>query len=173
MRPCPRLLCRAAGNSPRLFSLLLWLAILAATPGCSQGPQFAEVEGKVTLDGQPLPDVEVIFLPDPGTGTLGSSSSCYTDENGHYELRTHKGQSGAVIGTHRVCIRDLTTLPLPPMWDADDEAPQARPRAAKSAPKPSRVPLSYKSSEKTPLRAVEVKAGEQTLDFQLGSNNKK
>jgi hypothetical protein len=167
LRRCPgRILCP--------FSLLLWFAFMTA-PGCSRGPQFAAVEGKVTVDGRPLKDVEVLFLPDPDTGTVGPASTSYTDEHGHYRLRTNKGRGGAVVGTHRVCLRDLTTLPLPPLVN-DPEAEPARagaPRGKPPGPKLSRVPVAYNSAQETPLRAVQVKPGEQTLDFPLESQKKK
>jgi hypothetical protein len=160
-------------NLRSLLSFLLGLASLATAPGCNRGPQFADVEGTVTLNGRPLPDMEVVFLPDPDTGTLGPASSGYTNEKGHYQLVTNKGQVGAVVGTHRVCIRDLTTLPTPPLLDAEGNRERAGPQGAKPAPKVSRVPAAYSSSEQTPLRAVEVKPGGQTLDFPLGSDKKK
>jgi hypothetical protein len=175
MAPSHRPLCRGASYVPRRLSLLLWLAFVVAAPGCSRGPQFANVEGTVTLNGRPLKDVEVVFLPDPDTGTVGPASTSYTDEHGHYQLRTHKGRGGAVVGTHRVCLRDLTILPLPPFAnDPEAELPRAGvPKAKPAGPKPSRVPVAYNSSQETPLRAVEVKPGEQTLDFPLESQKKK
>ena len=173
MWPCRRARCPCGGCVPRLIALLLWLASLWAAAGCSRGPRFAEVEGKITLNGRPLPDMEVVFLPDPEVGTLGPSSSGYTDDKGHYQLVTNKGQSGAVVGTHRVCLRDLTTLPTPPLLEAESNSQRAGPRGGKAAPKVSRVPAPYSSSQETPLRAVEVKPGGQTLDFELGSGKKK
>jgi hypothetical protein len=83
---------------------------------------------------------------------------------------TNKGQRGAIVGTHRVCIRDLAALPLPPILDAQGNAERAR--GPRSAAKPSRVPAAYTSSQETPLRAVEVKPGQQTLDFELGGGKK-
>lgn len=158
MRPCVR--------CPWAFVL----ACLSAVAGCGRGPQFADVQGRITLNGQPLPDLEVLFLPDPKQGTVGPPSSGYTDEKGHYKLATNKDQSGAVVGTHRVTLRDLTTLPTPPMLDAEGNRERAK---VKPPAKVSRVPASYASSHETPLRAIEVKPGGRTLDFELGSGQKK
>jgi hypothetical protein len=152
--------------------VLVGIVSAAAGPGCSRGPQFADVSGTVTLNGRPLPDVEVVFLPDPEAGTVGPSSTAYTDTKGYYQLVTNKGQRGAVVGTHRVCIRDLAALPLPPILNAEGNPERAGPRGARPAPKPSRVPAPYSSSQETPLRAVEVKRGGQTLDFELGGGKK-
>ena len=147
--------------------MLVWLSVAA---GCGRGPQFADVKGRVTFNGQPLADMEVLFLPDPKEGTLGPPSSGYTDEKGQYQLATNKDQKGAVVGTHRVCIRDLTTLPAPPQLDAEGNRERAGPK--RTPRKVSRVPVAYASSHETPLRAIAVKPGGQTLDFELGSGLK-
>ena len=94
-------------SGARLFLALVWIASLA---GCNRGPQFVEVSGTVTLNGRPLSDLEVVFMPDPAAGTSGPVSSAYTNENGQFRLVTNKGQLGAVVGTHRVCIRDLAAF---------------------------------------------------------------
>jgi hypothetical protein len=154
------------GHGTGLFLALVAIASLA---GCNRGPQFVEVSGTVTLNGRPLSDLEVVFMPDPGAGTSGPASSAYTNENGQYKLVTNKGQLGAVVGTHRVCIRDLAALPLPPILDAEGNA--ERPRGPRSAPKLSRVPAAYSSSHETPLRA-EVEPGEPTHNFELGGGKK-
>jgi hypothetical protein len=97
------------GRTPARLSSATWLALgLLTCGGCGPDSQFAEVEGIITLAGKPLPQVEVVFLPDPEQGTHGPSSSALTDAEGRYRLATDKGQDGARIGTHRVCIRDLT-----------------------------------------------------------------
>ncbi|MGL4551752.1 MAG: hypothetical protein ACRC33_11235, partial [Gemmataceae bacterium] len=69
------------------------MALLTHAAGC--GRPLASVEGTVTLDGRPLPDAEVQFLPDPTQGTTGPPSSAYTDPDGRYATTT-------VVGTHRV-----------------------------------------------------------------------
>src|SRR5206468_1991369 len=112
----------------RLVSVLVGVATLTAGMGCSRGPQFAEVNGTVTLNGRPLSDMEVVFLPDPAAGTVGPTSTAYTDEKGHYQLVTNKGQRGAVVGTHRVCFRDLAALPLPPILNAEGDPERPGPR---------------------------------------------
>lgn len=172
MRLHPRPPCRGTGSVHCVFSVLVWITSLAAVAGCSRGPQFGDVNGTVTLNGRPLPDLEVVFMPDPAAGTLGPTSTAYTDAKGYYQLVTNKGQSGAVVGTHRVCIRDLAALPLPPMLDAEGNRERTGARGARPGPKPSRVPAPYSSSQETPFRAVEVKPGGQTHDFELGSGKK-
>jgi hypothetical protein len=150
-------------------------ALLAGLVGCARGPEFGEVRGKVTLDGQPLPEVEVVFLPDPERGTLGPKSSCYTDDQGRYVAQTSKGRDGVAIGFCRVCIHDIRALLSPFGGDAIKKAgahgkepdKPSRPRP----PPPSRVPAAYASVRDTPLKAVEVKPGKNELNFELHGSN--
>src|SRR5262245_12379521 len=102
--------CRSIARPTRLAVLAL-----AGLCGCARGPEFAEVEGVVTLNGKPLPTVEVVFLPEAEAGTKGPVASCYTDDRGRYRLRSEAaGVGGAVVGTHRVLIRDTAAVPPPP-----------------------------------------------------------
>lgn len=57
----------------------LWIAAITLT-GCNRGPDWVAVSGTVTLDGQPLPDGQVLFEP--------------TDK-AQGQIRTAKVQSGA------------------------------------------------------------------------------
>src|SRR5262245_22782262 len=89
-----------------LYGLLL---LTAAAGGCQRGPTWniAPVEGTVTKDGRPLANIEVVFLVDADAGTQGPRASGTTDKAGHYHLRSHNGDDGALVGKHRVLVTDL------------------------------------------------------------------
>jgi hypothetical protein len=79
------------------------LAILY--PGCGKTPPpILEVEGVVLLDGKPLNNVEVRFLPmiDQGSQYMARG---ITDKDGRFKL-TCKGQAGACAGENRVVISE-------------------------------------------------------------------
>lgn len=68
--------------------------------GVSQGRRRAStaaVTGVVTLDGQPLPGAEIMFV-----GNDGKKFSGKTDEQGRYDLG--RAKRGVPVGTHRVTI---------------------------------------------------------------------
>jgi hypothetical protein len=161
----------------RYAQLAAVLAVLAAgliaLAARNRGPEFAEVEGTVTLDGKPLADVEVQFLPDPEKSNPGPTASAYTDAAGHYKLRCEKmSQDGAVLGPHRVCVIDITAIaPLGPPGLAPPSLPG--PATVSQKPKLSRVPAVYNDPTRTPFRDVEVKSGKQTLDFNVKSGKRK
>lgn len=74
---------------------------LLASLGCgARGDrEIVEVEGTVTLDGQPLPNATVLFI-----SGQSRPSGAMTDQSGHYELNYTDRQKGARIGHNRVQI---------------------------------------------------------------------
>ena len=162
-------------SASRLVLFILLTSGLLPLAGCSRGPEFAEVEGTVTLDGKPLDNVEVVFLPDAEKGNHGASSSAYTDAKGHYQLHCDKAdKSGVVVGLHRVCVNDITAVAPPDQLAAlraATEGKSARPPLPLKS-QPSRVPPAYSDVSQTPLRDVEVKPGPQTMEFDVKSDRK-
>jgi hypothetical protein len=132
----------------RITRAWLLLAVALVLPGCGGGPEYGEVEGVVTRNGTPLPEIEVFFLPDPAEGTRGPEATGTTDDQGRYRLRLRRTVGdGILVGRHYVCLLDLRLGPNGP-------------------PDKGRVP-EYHSPSVTPLQRVEVKPGRQTLNFDL------
>jgi hypothetical protein len=170
-----------AGGAPALRRAGAWTFALAglALAGCG-GPPRGEVEGVVTRDGKPLPNVEVVFLPDPELGSKGPRAAALTDKDGRYHLRGDKGQEGAAVGRYRVLLVDNAARKRfgapgvrPPGAGADGAAARGvkapQPQAEKQE---SRVPARYASATATPLRGVEVKPGTNRHDFKVGEDEK-
>jgi hypothetical protein len=69
-------------------------------------PPLGGVSGKVTLDGKPLANATVRFIPlddEARSQRKGASVAMgLTDENGHYRLLYVKDTAGAAIGKNRV-----------------------------------------------------------------------
>lgn len=147
-----------------------FLAILCVgTTGCGTSPELAAVEGVVTLDGQPLPDVEVVFLPDPDRGTLGREMAAYSGADGRYRIPLDRTEGvGVVVGVHRVCVRDARMYLVPPGGGLDPETGEPTAAKANAGRKTSRVPLAYGDARQTPLRDVAIEPGTQTFDIELG-----
>jgi hypothetical protein len=146
------------------FGLLL---IGMSLTGCG-GREFAEVEGRITLDGKPLADVQIVFLPDPAKGNKANNSSATADANGYYRLyATRDERSGTVLGSHRIVIIDLTMVS--DTTGAGDPPGIGKMNAGLPGSKPRRFPKAYGEANDTPFRDVEVSAGKQTLDFDLTS----
>ena len=80
------------------FSLL---AVVLVTAGCGRGelPDLGEVTGTVTMDGNPLSGVIVVFKPE-----VGRAGSATTDANGKYELIYRYGVNGTKIGMNTISL---------------------------------------------------------------------
>lgn len=78
-----------------------WLLI-----GCgkSSGPELVEVTGTVTLDGKPLSNAVIYFLPNLDKGTKGPTASAVLDAEGKYRLSSPGGKSGVIKGHHFVTL---------------------------------------------------------------------
>jgi len=134
------------------------------------------VEGTVTKDGLPLRGIEVVFLPD--ADTVGPRASGLTDEAGHYRLRTDNGDDGAVVGKHRVLIRDVNEAAIMRALShtrgaQSKESKQLPPEMAERlkehlriAADAVRVPPTYGRFNETPLR-VEFQPGPQVIHLEV------
>lgn len=80
------------------YQFLVVLVCLSSW-GCSGGADIARVSGTITMDGQPLADASVVFVPESGR-----PAGARTDEQGRYELNFTKGRRGAMLGKNRVLI---------------------------------------------------------------------
>jgi hypothetical protein len=137
----------------------LWLcAVLVSAVGCSNGPKFAPVSGKVTLNGKPLGNAVIAFSPIAKEGQIdaGDGSAGKTNENGEYTLTTSRGVAGAQVGTHRVRISVL----------AEDSSSDKRRTRGGPALK-DKIPDRYNGQTKLTFEVTA--AGSNKADFELTS----
>jgi hypothetical protein len=129
------------------FGFSLFLACVA---GCGGGGDGVTVEGVVTLDGQPLPGVQVLFdqpelPPNENKGYVGR-----TDEQGRYVLHPSLGEgSGVPPGKYRVALTTAVYDPSNPP-QAPREAARSSAFFPESAPvPPERIPPAYRGGKLT------------------------
>jgi hypothetical protein len=84
----------------RLPRWLTLTALMASLGGCGSGPEIVPIEGTVTHNGEPVPNVRIYFVPD------GRPSWAVTDANGHFELSYDPEHRGAKVGTHTIWVQD-------------------------------------------------------------------
>lgn len=150
-------------KSKRIYSALLAVSLFCMCQlGCgSKGdqPELGTVHGTVTLDGQPLVGVAIVFQPDNGRPSRGM-----TDAEGKYELIYIRQTKGAKVGPHRVEIAPSEEGAVEEGEESDEgESPNAvaKPKAGKPV-----VPSRY--NVKSELM-VDVKSGANKIDFPLES----
>src|SRR5262249_5806187 len=96
-------------------------------------------------------------------------------------LRTERHHTdGALVGTHRVVFVDIAALPSPGelpgmggMFAREDAAGLAAVPRREQKPKKNRVPAWYTDPNQTPYRTVEVKLGDQMLNFDLQTGRRR
>jgi hypothetical protein len=133
-------------------------AILLTIVGCGRVPslEFAEVEGKVTLNSQPLSGVMVRFYPvSQGREQLPPATGM-TDAAGTFTLSHDDDKAGALVGPNRAVVfwpsRDLRSAAR----DGPPPSPPSRP-----------IPIHYTVAGETPLLFEVMPGGRQTFKVQL------
>lgn len=131
----------------RIANCVAPIVVSCFLSGC--GSEYATVTGRITLDGEPLPNATVSFMPeDEG----GRPSFGRTGTDGRYSLQETHRVSGALPGEYTVRITTYV---------------EGNPEEIPPIPTvPERVPTKYNTE--TGL-IEEVKPGENVLDFPLDS----
>lgn len=132
---------------------------LAGCGSSSDRPELGQVTGTITLDGEPLKGIAVVFFPDNGRPARDT-----TDSEGKYELTYIRETKGTKVGHNRVEV-------APDEEGGEDEGENdeapAKPAAKSKKPK---IPARYNT--KSELEA-DVKPGVNVFDFKLESQGEK
>ncbi len=134
-------------------SLRLAVAVLfgcGLLVGCGQGgPTIVPVEGTLTYNGKPVPNLRVYFQPTEGRVSWGD-----TDSQGKFRLDYDEDYDGAKVGNHKVYVVDASTLD-PTIQQPGGKPPEYGPILAK-----------YGNIEITPL-TIEIKKAVYDLELKL------
>lgn len=94
----------AQGKIMRLLQLAFLGTGFLLIAGCGGGPDLAEVKGKVLLDGKPLQEGQVDFIPDSSQGSEGAMATGTINKDGTFTLYTGT-EEGVLIGHHKVAVK--------------------------------------------------------------------
>ncbi len=148
------------GSAKRLVFLPLGIVVAAA--GCGDSKfSFAPVAGQVLLDGKPVRNARVVFMPQTtrADGEAGPYSNGTTDEEGRFTLSSvqENSKSGAVVGPHRVIVSTRQSHVDP--FNPDNVTIDS----------PETIPRLYTDYRLTPLTFDVPPGGTTTADFTLES----
>lgn len=90
-------------NSSSLAAAAI-VALALVFTGCNQGPKLVPIEGRVTLDGQPVAFGDIRVIP-----TSGRPAYATLDEQGHFKLFTDE-QEGCALGNHIVTLNSARSI---------------------------------------------------------------
>lgn len=154
----------------RFLSLILTAclpAVLFFANGCggSGRPNLVEATGTVTLDGKPVEEAMVSFMPDPETATdYKRPSIAVTDANGKFTLGTYDKTDGAPTGKYLVVIQKREPVgKLPENYDSEQaEKFNVKYRLV--------IPRKYSNPKTSGLRAEITSSGIEPAVFELKSD---
>jgi hypothetical protein len=144
------------GLTTRSFSTIVLVLALAGCVGKSD-PSHVGMSGTVTLNGEPLADAQVTFIPTGDTQGIGAGA--WTEADGRYQLIDRRGKPGTQPGTYKVTI-SKRLMPNGSEVPVDDKKPPIESPARES------LPPNYSDSVKTELQAIVPEQG-GTVDFPL------
>jgi hypothetical protein len=84
------------------FRLWLLPALFGLGCGGAEGPELVRVKGTVTLDGKPLEDARITFIPDPGNPAV-TPGGAHSASDGSYKAK-YMGRPGLAPGKYRVTV---------------------------------------------------------------------
>ena len=130
---------------PTLCGITFAIAMLSlfCFSGCG-GKGLKPVVGVVKLDGKPLTNATVTFVPEGGEGP---AAHAVTSADGRFILDTHGGK-GAKPGKYKVMV-----------FKIDESAPKS------AGPPPSLVPPTYTKKDKTPIEVTIPHSGDVVLEL--------
>jgi len=74
--------------------------VLAMASACHRdSDHVVPVQGRLTFQGQPVPNIQIYFHPIEGRGSSGQTSA-----DGSFEMNFTRNRKGALVGTHRVVL---------------------------------------------------------------------
>jgi hypothetical protein len=122
--------------------------------GCGpSGPEIVEIEGTVTHNGKPVPNLRIYFMPTDGRPSWGDS-----DDSGHYVLDYDLDYDGAKVGTHKVWVVDMGANVDPTLAMSGAARPKRNPEMAEI--------LEKYGKDKSQL-TVEVKKRDKNFQLKL------
>lgn len=155
-------------NRLSLTAGLCFVGILfALLVGCVGDSRVATVHGVVTLDGKPIENASVAFMPQAG----GRPAFALTDADGKFELSTFGTADGALIGNHVVTITAVEERKNSKVEDLAEQHGSLA-EVMQPAPTPKEtwiVPEKFADSETSKLEFEVIRGQSNQADFVLVS----
>lgn len=150
--------------SPFIKSFGFFVAGLVALINLGCGGSDSELDlvpvtGIVKLDDAPLPNALVTFYPED---TKGFSATATTDEEGKFSLTTKNPGDGAIVGKHKVTVRERPPEQSEEITSGDAYEP-TDPKAA------SKIPLHFSRVEESGISKEVTASGDNDFVIELKS----
>jgi hypothetical protein len=149
-------------------SILVTVGIVLTGCPNSSRPATYKVTGTVTMQGKPVADAVVTFVP---TGTDGEAASAITDSDGKYALTTWRAGDGARPGEYRVKVSKQESAAVDPSkmvknLTIEEEQKIYVENTKPRPPAKSLVPSKYQDESTSGLSHT-VPQGSSTFDIEI------
>jgi hypothetical protein len=134
----------------RRFAFLALVAVLGCT---HSGPTIVPIEGTVSHNGTPLPDLRISFEPE-----TGRPSWAISDKNGHFVAHYDEDHEGVLAGNHAVWVLEDPNKNDPLLNEG-----KGRPKRTAEI---QAVLDKYGSREKSPIK-IEIKKADRNFQLKL------
>jgi hypothetical protein len=144
-----------------------WTILFAALVlvGCDGKARLTKVKGIVTLDGTPVENANVTFMP--VDASVGKQATAVTGADGSFQLTTSQSNDGAVAGEYKVLVQYEEGYEVPAARNVKEAMEGAgKMRQQKKKPPKYVVPSIYSDPNKTPLRQKVPPDGTVKLELQ-------
>lgn len=144
--------------------LVVVVMVMLAAVGCGKAaPKLHPATGTVTLDGKPLADATVSFVPASGAPSDGK-----TDDSGKYTIMT-SGRPGLPAGACKVTVSKFTSAgEMPAMAPSPDDMRKMYEKKKKGDVEKGEVPAKYGRADTSGLSAdVTSDAAKNVFNFEL------
>ncbi len=145
--------------------------VLSGCGGTSLGT--VPVQGTVTIDGNPVEGVTIVFNPDDAGGRAASGR---TDASGNYTLTTEINGDGALPGGYKITVSKVEVEEddtLPEQVDPNDEgsmdAIYGQLDTSKEQKSKNLVAKKFGNATTSGLAATVAEEGENKFDFEVTS----
>ncbi len=143
------------------------LVLLFAAFGCGGKNSPVNVEGIVTLDGEPLEGATVVFSPIKEGGQIASA---LTNSDGTFQLTTGKESKGALPGEYKVLVSlgekmQFSDSEHPDLNEINKMMSARARKVKKGAKKESAVPAKYANPNTTPFKETVPPKGKIKLEL--------
>ena len=149
-----------------LVGICVGAAALACGCGGKKGPDLIAVSGTVTLDGAPLENARIMFVP--AGNQRGATSTGKTDSAGRFTLQFTGSRKGALPGKHRVVIEHYVLKDGSTPVAAGAEAEEDFEQLITAGEAKQQLDAAYSDPAKSTLEA-DVSPAKTTFDFPLKS----
>jgi hypothetical protein len=141
-----------------VFTIIL-VTFIGCSPSSKRNLPVEYVEGIITMDGVPLDNAFVLFVPK--TEGQGEAASGYTNAQGKYTLTSLNGNlnKGALPGDYIVLITKTISVPITGAVHEEGDAPLEESK--------SFVPAVYNNRSKPLLEVTVVVKGKNMFNFDV------